>query len=82
MTSWSDSGREFTQEEFKELCRESGIKRELSTPYNPQRNGVAERKSRTIMEAVKAMLHDQDLPMHLWEEAARTTMYVQKRTPH
>ena len=28
----SDNGREFTSEEFKELCRQSRIKRELSTP--------------------------------------------------
>ena len=35
-----------------------------------------------IMEAARAMLHDQDLPMHLWEEAARTMVYVQKCTPH
>ena len=35
-TQWSNNGREFTSEEFKELCRESLIKRELSTPYNPQ----------------------------------------------
>ena len=34
------------------------------------------------MEAAKAMLHDQDLPMHLWVEVARTTVYVQNRTPH
>ena len=35
-----------------------------------------------IMEAASAMLHDQDIPMHLWEEAARTAVYVQNRTPH
>ena len=34
------------------------------------------------MEATRAMLHDQDLPMHLWAEDARTTVYVQNRTPH
>ena len=34
------------------------------------------------MEAVRAMLHDQDIPMHLWVEASRTTVYVQNRTPH
>ena len=34
------------------------------------------------MEVVKAMLHDQDLSMHLWEEATRTTVYVHNRTPH
>ena len=52
-----DNGGEFTSNEFKELCKESGIKRELSTPYNPQQNGIAERKNGTIMEATKAMLH-------------------------
>jgi hypothetical protein len=34
------------------------------------------------MEVVKAMIHDQDFPMHLWEKVARTIVYVQKRSPH
>jgi hypothetical protein len=34
------------------------------------------------MEAVKTMIHDQDLPMHLWAEAARTTVYVQNKLSH
>ena len=54
----SDNGEEFTSNEFKELCKDSRIKRELITPYNPQQNGVAERKNRMIMEAIRAMLHD------------------------
>ena len=41
-TLWSDSGREVTYEESKGLCRESRIKRELVTPYNPQKNGIVE----------------------------------------
>ena len=56
--------------------------RELNTPYNPQHNRVAERTNRTIMEAVKTMIHDQDLPMHLWAEETRTTVYVQNRLSH
>ena len=32
----SNNGGEFTSNEFKELCKETWIKRELSTPYNPQ----------------------------------------------
>jgi hypothetical protein len=28
------------------------------------------------------MIHDQDLPIHLWVEAARTTVYVQKKLSH
>jgi hypothetical protein len=34
------------------------------------------------MEAVKTMIHDQDLPMHLWVEAAKTTICVQNRLSH
>jgi hypothetical protein len=68
--------------EFGIFCRDVGIKRELTTPYNPQQNGVTERKNRTIMEAVKTMIHDQDLPMHLSAEATRTTIYVQNTLSH
>ena len=32
----SDNGGEFTLGEFKAFYKEVGIKRELSTPYNPQ----------------------------------------------
>ena len=28
------------------------------------------------------MIHDQDLPMHLWDEETRTTVYVQNRLSH
>ena len=35
-----------------------------------------------IMEAARAMIHDQELHMHLWVEASRTTVYVQNSTPH
>jgi transposase InsO family protein len=78
----SDNGREYTSKEFVSFCRYVGIKREITTPYNPKKNGVAERKNITIMEAMKTMIHDQDLPMHLWAEAARTIVYVQNILSH
>jgi transposase InsO family protein len=78
----SDNGGEYTSKEFANFCKDVGIKRELTTPYNPQQNGVAERKNITIMEVVKTMIHDQDLPMYLWEEATKTTVYVQNRLSH
>ena len=34
------------------------------------------------MEAAKEMLHDQNLPMHLWVEAAREVVNVQNYNPH
>jgi transposase InsO family protein len=64
------------------FCKDVGIKRELTTPYNLQQNGVVERKNITIMEDVKTMIHDQDLPMCLWAEATMTTAYVKNRLSH
>lgn len=51
----TDNGREYTSEVFKEFCKDAAIKREFTVPYNPQQNGVAERKNRTIVEAARAM---------------------------
>jgi hypothetical protein len=34
------------------------------------------------MEAVKTMIHDQDLPMCLWEKATMATVYVHKKLSH
>jgi transposase InsO family protein len=39
-----DNGGEYTSKEFVSFCRDVGIKKELITPYNPQQNGVAERR--------------------------------------
>ena len=55
---------------------------ELTTPYNPQKNGVVKINNGTIMEIVNTMIHDQDLSMHLWAEATRTIVYVQNRISH
>jgi hypothetical protein len=48
----------------------------MTVPHNPQQNGVAERKNRSIEETVKALLNDQGLSMFLWGEATMTIIYV------
>jgi hypothetical protein len=62
--------------------KDIGIKRELTTPYNPQQNGAGERKNRMIMEEIKTIIHNQDLTMHLWAEEARKKIYFQNRLSH
>jgi hypothetical protein len=78
----TDNGGEYTSKEFVAFCKLGGIRRELTVPHNPQQNGVAERKNRSIEETIKALLNDQGLSMFLWEEATMTTIYVQNRSPH
>ncbi|KAH9291809.1 hypothetical protein KI387_043002 [Taxus chinensis] len=78
----SDNGGEYKGNDFQDLCTREGIKREWTVPYNPQQNGVAERKNHSISEAARAMLHDQDMPRYLWAEACSTTVYIQNRVPH
>ena len=41
----------------------AGIKREFTVPFNPQQNGVAEKKNKTIVEAARAMIFYQNLSL-------------------
>jgi transposase InsO family protein len=76
-----DRGGEFTSTEFTNLCKANGIKRQLTTAYMPQQNGVAERKNRTMMNMVCSMLSDKKLPKTFWSEAVNWTFYVLNRYP-
>ena len=78
----TENGGEFESRHFEDFCKEEGIKRQLTVPYNPQQNGVAERKNKTICETTKAMMYDIDLPISLWAEGTRTVVYIQNRCPH
>ena len=77
-----DNGGEYVDKDFTDFCAKEGIRRGWIAPCNLEQNGVAERKNRTIVEAARAMMCDQDMPKFLWAKACNTTVYVQNRTPH
>ena len=77
----TDRGGEFTSLDFNDFCQQHGIKRQLTTAYTPQQNGVAERKNRTIMNMVRAMLLEKGIPKPLWAEAVNWSNYVLNRCP-
>jgi hypothetical protein len=77
-----DNEGEYSSRQFVDFCAQRGIKRQMTVPYNPQQNGVAERKNRAITGATRSMLHDQSLPLYLWAEACGTAVYLQNRSPH
>ncbi|GJV82539.1 gag-pol polyprotein [Tanacetum coccineum] len=49
----TDNGGEYTGDEFDTFCRQEGIKRQFTTAYTPQQNGVAERMNRTLLERAR-----------------------------
>ncbi|KAL8109919.1 hypothetical protein AgCh_025860 [Apium graveolens] len=46
---------------LKEFCKNKGIVQEFSEARTPQKNGVVERKNRTLVEAARTMLQDAKL---------------------
>ena len=76
----SDRGGEFLSAEFCEYCTEQGIKRQLTTAYTPQQNGVIERRNRTVVEMARCMFKAQGLADPFWAEAVNTTVYILNRS--
>ena len=72
----SDMGGEYMSHEFRQYLEEKHICHEVTAPYSPQQNGVSERENRTLMEAIRSMLHGKSLPLNLWGEAAQTAAHV------
>nr|CAN69875.1 hypothetical protein VITISV_030610 [Vitis vinifera] len=56
-------------------------KRQLTATYTPQQNGVAERKNMTIMNMVRSMLSEKQVPKNLWTDAVNWTVHVLNRSP-
>ena len=77
----TDRGGEYNSTEFKEFCKEHGIKRQLTTVYTPQQNGVAERKNRMIMNMVRAVLSEKEVPKNFWPDAVQWANHVLNRSP-
>jgi hypothetical protein len=77
----SDRGGEFLADAFSAYLHEHGIMRQLTTAYTPSQNGVSERKNRTILNMVRAMLISGSAPKFLWTEAAHTAVQILNSLP-
>lgn len=77
----TDRGGEFTSSAFNEFCSSNGISRQLTTTYSPQQNGVAERRNRTLMNMVRCVLNDKEIPLKFWPEAVNWAVHVLNRCP-
>ncbi|CAL1680875.1 unnamed protein product [Lasius platythorax] len=76
----SDNGTEYCNQKLTDYFKEKGIKHQLTVPYTPQQNGLAERTQRTIMDKVRCMFQDSGCDRIMWTEAANTAAYIINRS--
>ena len=77
----TDNGGEYVNADLSAFFKSKGIVHQTTVPYTPEQNGAAERLNRTLMERVRAMISDADLPAGLWAEAVLTANHIRCRSP-
>ncbi|KAL8093109.1 hypothetical protein AgCh_035123 [Apium graveolens] len=50
-------------------------------PYSPQQNGVVERRNRTVVAMARSFLKEMKMPLTIWGEAVRHSVYILNRLP-
>ncbi|KAH9697287.1 hypothetical protein KPL71_023550 [Citrus sinensis] len=77
----TDNGLEFCNQEFDSYCADHGIARHRTVRLTPQQNGLAERMNRTLMDRVRSMMIQSQLPKGLWAETLLTASYLVNLSP-
>ena len=77
----SDHGGEYLTKEFDNHLKECGIVSQLTPHRKPQWNGVSERRNRTLLDMVRSMMSQTDLPISFWGYALETAAFILNRIP-
>ena len=77
----SDNACDYFNQIFSQWFQKEGIIHESSCIITPQQNGVAKRKNRHLLECIRALLFQQNVPKSYWGEAVLTSTYVINRIP-
>ena len=80
-TLTTDRGRKYLSEQFRELCENKGIRRQLTILGTPQQNGVTDRRNRTLLDIVRSMMAQANLPISFWGDALMAVAYILNRVP-
>ena len=75
----SDHGGEFQNEYFEKIYEENGIHHTLSTPRTPQKNGVVERKNKSLEEGARTLLNETKLKKYFPVDVVSTVCYTLNR---
>ena len=76
-----DGGGEFNSTEFLDFLKSKGITVQVTAPYTPQQNAVAERGNRSTSEKARCLLKQAKLPSEYWADAVSTAVLLENITP-
>ena len=77
----SDRGGEYLSHEFSDHLKSCGIVPQLTLLGTPQWNGVSERRNRTLLDMVRSMMSQTDLPLYFWGYALETAAFTLNHVP-
>ncbi|GJZ40355.1 putative RNA-directed DNA polymerase [Tanacetum coccineum] len=66
---------------FFDFCNDHRIINQYTMSGTPQQNGVAERRNCTLIDMVRSMLANSNLPKFLWTGALKTVVHILNRVP-
>ncbi|GJW08266.1 retrotransposon protein, putative, ty1-copia subclass [Tanacetum coccineum] len=72
----SVGGRWYRSQEFLDNLKKHGIIVQRTPPYMPQHNGVSERRNRTLLDMVRFMMSQTNLPKSFWDYALETATHI------
>jgi len=75
----SNHGGEYTGTEFTKFLNKQGTEQQLTTHDTLQHNGVAESLNHCLVECVRALLHQSELPKNLWGEAIHFCVWLKNQ---
>nr|GEX63646.1 hypothetical protein [Tanacetum cinerariifolium] len=76
----TDNDTEFKNKTLTKFFDEVDITQQFFAARTPQKNGVMERRNRTLVEALRTMLTFVNLPSFVWAEAIATACFTENRS--
>ncbi|GJV84634.1 retrotransposon protein, putative, ty1-copia subclass [Tanacetum coccineum] len=77
----SDRGGEYMSQEFLDHLRDHGIIAYRTPPYTPQHNGVFETRNQTLLDMVRSMMSQTNLPKSFWDYALEFVARILNMVP-
>lgn len=71
-----DNGGEYSNSQFHEFFASKGLTVRFSCPHTSQHNGKPERMIRTINNAIRTLLFQENLPPSFWVEALHSDVHI------